>query len=93
MEIKIRNVSPEVVVKIDSLADKKGISRNEYLKRLLENMSAMDKVSETESKYNLIIERLIKVLDYNTSVLNKFCDDNLYDISEIIEERRLVQNG
>ncbi|MGG1219942.1 hypothetical protein ABE236_21090 [Priestia endophytica] len=36
MEIKVRNVDPVVVKKIDEMAKGKGISRQEFLKGLLE---------------------------------------------------------
>lgn len=42
MEIKVRNVDVVAVKKIDELAKKKKLSRNEYLKLHIEKLAHMD---------------------------------------------------
>jgi len=37
-ELKIRNVDPAAICKVDDLAKRQGISRNELLKREIEHM-------------------------------------------------------
>ncbi|MBY7043788.1 hypothetical protein FDB15_18275 [Clostridium botulinum] len=89
MEIKVRDISKEAVIKIDGLAKKKGLSRNEYLKRHLENLSIMDKINDNEAKYTILIEKITKILDYNTLALNKFLEENLFTLDELVQENSL----
>ena len=89
MEIKVRDISKEAVIKIDGLAKMKGLSRNEYLKRHLENLSIMDKINDNEAKYTILIEKLTKILDYNTLALNKFLEENLFTLDELVQENSL----
>ena len=44
MDIKVRNVDPVAIKKIDELAKAKGISRNEYLKKYISQIAAMKKL-------------------------------------------------
>lgn len=64
MEIKIRNLDPSTVKKIDMLAKRKGISRQEYLKNHLESFAVNDLHSD-------IIDRYEKQLEVNTMLLEK----------------------
>lgn len=88
-EIKIRYLSPDVVSKIDDIAKKKGFnSRQEYLKNHLEMISISDELRDKDDKYKILLDKVLKVLEYNTIVLNKFLEENLMDLSEIIEDVR-----
>lgn len=64
MEIKIRNLDPSTVKKIDMLAKRKGLSRQEYLKNHLESFAVNDLHSD-------IIDRYEKQLEVNTMLLEK----------------------
>ena len=46
MEIKIRNVDPVVVTKLDELARKQHLSRNEYLKKIVSRCAVVQDVVE-----------------------------------------------
>lgn len=86
MDIKIRGLSKETVVKIDELAKQKGLSRNEYLKGQLETFSNLNKILEVESRYSILMQKTLKVLNYNTLALNKFIQINLIDLEEVAKE-------
>ncbi|MEG1482902.1 MAG: hypothetical protein RSA57_03795 [Cetobacterium sp.] len=88
MEIKVRGLSVDAVSKIDRLAKEKGVSRNEYLKDHLETLSTLDRLSDFESKYTILLERVFKVLEYNTLSLRKFLEFNLIDLEEIVSEEK-----
>lgn len=64
MEIKIRNLDPSTVKKIDLLAKEKGLSRQEYLKEHLEAFAVND-------LHTSIIDRYEKQLEVNTMLLEK----------------------
>jgi len=92
MELKVRGLSVEAVSKIDRLAKEKGVSRNEYLKEHLETLSTVDRLSDFESKYTILLERLFKVLEYNTLSLRKFLEFNLIDLEEVVSEGKENKN-
>lgn len=62
MEIKIRNVDPIAVKKFDELAKKKSISRQEFLKSVLEKVAYEHEQSEREMRLEWIISRNIQVM-------------------------------
>lgn len=64
MDIKIRNVDPMAIKKIDEWAIEKGLSRQQYLKEHLETFAVNDIHSN-------IIDRYEKQLDANTLLLEK----------------------
>lgn len=77
-EIKIRGVDPVIVKKIDQIAKKHGMSRNEYLKRSISKFAVMQDVADLDSKYrelvNILLERLEQtydVIEMNNAILEK----------------------
>ena len=93
MEIKVRGLSKATVTKIDEKANELGYkSRNEFLKSYLElQFLYLDKLVEHDNKYDVLVDKVLKVLEYNTLALNKFCEENLINIEEIIKEDRFKE--
>ena len=78
MEINIRNVDPVVVTKLDELARKQHLSRNEYLKKIVSRCAVVQDVIDLDKKYadlvNVLAERLEQATDViatNTEILEK----------------------
>ncbi|WP_298788558.1 hypothetical protein [uncultured Marinococcus sp.] len=67
MEIKVRELSPIVVQTIDERAKKRGLSRQHYLKELIENYVMQKELNETDQAYKALIEK-------NTEALNQFSE-------------------
>lgn len=84
-DILVRDLSKEAVTRIDSFAKDRGISRNEFLRIYLESLSFSDEMRKFVADYNLTIDKIVGVLDVNTKVLKKFCEENLIDINEVLE--------
>lgn len=78
MEIKIRGLNPHAVKKIDELAKEKSISRNEYLKNVLEELSFL------EMKDN-VNDRLEKQIQINNIVMQKN-SESLDELVSILKE-------
>lgn len=78
MEIKIRGLNPHAVKKIDELATEKSISRNEYLKNVLEELSFL------EMKDN-INDRMEKQIQINNIVMKKN-SESLDELVSILKE-------
>lgn len=64
MELKIRNVDPSTVKKIDELAKSSGVSRQIYLKETLESFAMVEVLTNKEKYYE-------KQLQANTIFLQK----------------------
>lgn len=82
MEVKIRNVEPAAVKKINELARKKGISRNEYLKNVLEDFSILemkdnhvDRMEKQLVANSMLMEKTSNSLDELVSILKELIDD------------------
>ena len=93
VEIIIRGLSRATISKIDEKAKEVGYkSRNEFLRTYLERQFLyLDKLVEYEGKYEVLLDKVLKVLDYNTLALNKFCQENLIDVVELIKEDRFKE--
>lgn len=57
MDVLIRNCDPTAIKKLEEIAQKKSISRNEYLKSLLMKVAYEPERNERESQLELIIEK------------------------------------
>lgn len=71
MNLSVRGVEPYAVQKIDELAKRSGMSRNLYLKRLIESASVLDELREQEERYARLVEMLAGVIRENTTALEK----------------------
>lgn len=81
-EIKIRNIDAAALHRIDQLADKKGMSRNAYLKSYIETLSVLNELKEQENKYANLVNSVAEVVEHNTEELKKI----RYSIEKIIKE-------
>ncbi|RXZ02136.1 hypothetical protein [Fictibacillus sp. S7] len=82
MEIKIRNIDPIALKKIDETAKKKSISRQEYLKSVIEKTAYDPEANEQIKHLELIIEKNAYVMEEATKSINRL--ENL--LAELLEE-------
>lgn len=87
-DLLVRDLSKEAITRIDSFAKAKGVSRNEFLKEHLESLSHSDEMRKFEANYRITMEKILRVLDLNTKVMKKFCDENYSDLTEIFKEEQ-----
>ena len=74
MDINIVNLSEDTIKKLDILAKKKGISREELLYKFIENISNQEKIYDVFSRYEILLKRIEKTLNNNTKALNELID-------------------
>ena len=74
MDIKIRNLDPMVVKKIDELAKKNGKSREAFLRLRLEQMATLAVTEEINDKYSEMVELVVRVVSENSKLLKKLGD-------------------
>ncbi|MEH7589529.1 hypothetical protein V7247_22465 [Priestia megaterium] len=63
MEIKVRNVCPVAVSKLDRLAKEKGLSRQAFLKEQLETLSIIEEVEKREQAIDDLYDRTIETME------------------------------
>lgn len=71
MDILIRGVDPAAVKKIDELAKKQHISRNQYLASLVNNFAALEEFKSYQKQYETVIEKCLTVIQENSSTEEK----------------------
>lgn len=71
MEVKIRNLDPTLIKKIDELAKKQKLSRQVFLKNVIENFAVSENFKELEGNYLEVIEKLAFVIKDNTAIMNE----------------------
>ncbi|TES50315.1 hypothetical protein E2L07_16105 [Halalkalibacterium halodurans] len=81
MNVIVRNLNPTKVKVIDELAKEKGMSRQEFLKVQIEKIATTNELSEIEDKYQLLLEKVILVLEQNTETMKK-----IYKVIEELSE-------
>ena len=81
MDIKVRNVDPVAIKKIEELAKAKGISRNEYLKKYISQIAAMKEMKEVENKYSNLVNAVVDRLEQANDVIreNSMLLENIRD--------------
>lgn len=74
LEIKVRNIDPMAVKKIDEWSRKKGLSRQEYLKRHLESFAVNDIHSNMIDRYEKQLEANSLLLEKTAQSMNELID-------------------
>ncbi|KMY52503.1 hypothetical protein AC623_20385 [Bacillus sp. FJAT-27231] len=74
MEVKIRNLDPVAIKKIDELAKKKGLSRQEFLKGQIETLAVFHEQSRRETHLQTLIEKNIYTMTQCYEALEKVND-------------------
>lgn len=78
-DILIRDVDVLVDKRIKELAEKQGLSREEYLRRKLKELTILDYETERIDKYAHLVEFLSDIVAQNSDVLKRverFMDEN-----------------
>lgn len=83
MDLVIRNLNPSIVKEIDEKAKNIGVSRQVYLKDLLENHTIMNDINDRELDYRErldvntdIIEKVAVQLEKNNEILSVLMEDD-----------------
>lgn len=83
--LPIKNIPDITLEKIDAMSKKNGLSRSDFIKKTLEKLVQSEGVSELDSRFHELIKKNIGVLDLNTKALKYFCEENLIDITHLLE--------
>ena len=78
MNLMLRDIPEDVMLKIDEQARKKHMSRNEYLKRLLCSEAQSPELKDMDEKYGELVDKALeenkkcrKAIEANTRVMEE----------------------
>ena len=71
MDIIIRNLDPKIVRTIEQMAEEKNLSRNTFLIQMLEEMISIQTFNGMESRYKMLLEKCLTVIENNTLTLQQ----------------------
>ncbi len=71
MDIKVRGMDPKSVQKIDEMAKKSHLSRNQYLRVFLENFAVKSMFESFEDRYQKLVEQQGLLIEENTRVMQR----------------------
>lgn len=84
MNVTVRNLDAGVVMKLNEIAKKQGLSREEFLRTYLENLAVLDEMKKLDLKYAELVREMAVIIDNNTKVLKKVNDT----LSEYVDNKR-----
>ena len=74
MEIKVRNVDPIAVKKIDEMAKRKNISRQEFLKGQLETLAFFYEQTNRELQLENMLEKVLQMMGQCSTTMENMND-------------------
>ena len=83
MNVTIRNIDAAVVAKLNELAKKRGMSREEYLRMYLENLAVLEDMKKLDLKYSELVNEMAVVINNNTKELQ-----NIYNLLDEYKNNR-----
>lgn len=84
MNVTVRNLDAGVVMKLNEIAKKQGLSREEYLRTYLENLAVLDEMKKLDLKYAELVREMAVIIDNNTKALKKVNDT----LSEYVDNKK-----
>ncbi len=88
MNISLRNIDPVAIRKIDELAKKKGISRNEYLKMYIQQIAIIKDINEMDNKYSNLVDAITDRLEQANDVIH----ENNVMMERMIDKLSVIEN-
>ena len=70
MNVLIRNIPEDQLLRIDYNAKKKGVSREEYLRQLMKETAEKDILVVKENQYREVLDRLITAIEENNQLMD-----------------------
>lgn len=85
MEIKVRNINANVVKKIDELAKESKVSREEFLRDILEETAYKKEIYELDERYNSLMETLKELIITHTKIMGVFVEEYLINLEDAFD--------
>ena len=78
--IDVRGLDKDVVNKIDTMASKRGMSRESFVRNILSDLVIEAELKAIENKYENLVHTMMEVIQNNTEELD--------ELAELIKNRR-----
>lgn len=82
MVITLRNVSPDIALKLSEMARKKHMSREQYIKNLLFQITLSEDIVKIEDRYENLVKDLAEVM----LSINACMEENNVILEKVIEK-------
>ena len=82
LEIRIRNVDPRIIARLNEMASAQGKTISTFLKPYITRISTQEEVLEMAEKYRNLVLAVVEAVDDNTAALKQL-------LQEIQEGRRV----
>ncbi len=79
MEVKVRKLETNTVAKLDKLAKEKGMSRDEFLRKELEDIAFKNERDAKENEYKELMKTVTDAIVLNTKILGEFIEEYIID--------------
>ena len=70
-ELRLRNVDAAVLAKLEQIAEKKGLRRNDYIKRIIENAAYSSELLLLDEKYEALVAMVLQIIEMNASEISR----------------------
>lgn len=70
-ELRLRNVDAAVLAKLEQIAEKKGLRRNDYIKRIIENAAHSSELLLLDEKYEALVAMVLQIIETNASEISR----------------------
>ena len=70
-ELRLRNVDAAVLAKLEQIAEKKGLRRNDYIKQIIENAAYSSELLLLDEKYEALVAMVLQIIETNASEISR----------------------
>lgn len=70
-ELRLRNVDAAILAKLEQIAEKKGLRRNDYIKRIIENAAYSSELLLLDEKYEALVAMVLQIIETNASEISR----------------------
>ena len=75
LEVRIRNVDPRIVARLDEMASAQRKTLSAFLRPYLTRISTQDEVLETDEKYRNLVLAVVEAVEENTTTLKQLIQE------------------
>lgn len=70
-ELRLRNIDAAVLAKLEQIAEKKWLRRNDYIKRIIENAAYSSELLLLDEKYEALVAMVLQIIETNASEISR----------------------
>ena len=71
VELRIRDFDPGVLLRYETIAKEKGMTRNEYISLVLEQLAYSPEIDRIDERYHALTSSVLEALEHNSDELSR----------------------